>query len=101
MLNNAVEWYETVAASQSAQVLGETGATNDFLSHLLVTPANLNPGPIDLIDGATTMRVFTGGTGSIADLKPFVIPLTMRSKTGSWKLTTGADVLVFAVGRFV
>ena len=36
--------YETVAASQTAQALGATGAKGDFLSGVLVVPATTSPG---------------------------------------------------------
>jgi hypothetical protein len=38
--------YETVAASQTAQVLGGSGATGDYISHLLVIPATTSPGNV-------------------------------------------------------
>ena len=40
-----------------------------------------------------------GGTVG-ADLKPFTVELGFTSKTGGWKLTTGNNVSVVAVGRF-
>ena len=36
--------YETVAASQTDQVLGATGATGDYLGDLLIVPATTSPG---------------------------------------------------------
>lgn len=92
--------YETVAASQTAQVLGGSGATGDYISHLLVTPANLNPGNVLLLDNATSITVFTGGTGSVTTLHPFTIDLRMVSASGAWKVTTGASVSVIGVGKF-
>lgn len=92
--------YETVAASQTAQVLGTNGAYGDDLDYLLVTPATTSPGNIIILDGATSITVFTGGASSVADLKPFMIPIYARAVTGPWKVTTGSNVSVVAFGKF-
>lgn len=93
--------YETVAASQTAQGLGAAGATGDYLEGLLVIPATTSPGNVLLLDNATSITVFAGGATSVADLKPFFIPIHARSVSGAWKVTTGANVSVVAVGNFV
>lgn len=96
----AYDGYETVAASQTAQVIGGSGSVIDVLSHLVVTPASLSPGAISIIDGATSISVFAGGASSVLSLAPFTIFLNMKAKTGPWKVTTGANVSVIAVGSF-
>jgi hypothetical protein len=92
--------YETVAASQTAQALGATGATGDYISHILVVPATTSPGAIVLLDNATSITVFTGGASSVTNLVPFIIPLNMVSVSGAWKITTGANVSCVGVGSF-
>lgn len=92
--------YETVAASQTAQVLGATGATGDYISGLLVIPATTSPGNVLLLDNATSITVFTGGASSVSNLVPFFIPLGMISVSGAWKVTTGANVSVIGIGNF-
>lgn len=92
--------YETVAASQTAQVLGATGAAGDYISGLLVIPATTSPGNVLLLDNATSITVFTGGASSVSNLVPFFIPLGMKSVSGAWKVTTGANVSVIGVGNF-
>jgi hypothetical protein len=92
--------YETVAASQTAQVLGGTGASGDFISHILVVPATTSPGNVLLLDNATSITVFAGGASSVTNLVPFVIPLNLYSVSGALKITTGANVSVVAVGSF-
>jgi hypothetical protein len=92
--------YETVAASQTAQVLGATGATGDFISEILVIPATTSPGLVTLLDNATSIPVFVGGASSVGTLIPFSIPLGMKSVSGAWKLTTGANVSCIAIGNF-
>jgi hypothetical protein len=89
--------YFTVAASQTGA--GYTGGkTGDLISGILVMPAALAAGNIALLDGATSISVFV--TGTLADLKPFWIPLGFRSINGAWTITTGASVSVIVVGAF-
>ena len=100
-INNAlVGDYETVAASQTAQVLGATGGTGDFIAGVLVIPATTLPGNVILLDNATSITIFTGGAGSVSNLVPFMIPLGMKSVSGAWKLTTGANVSCIGIGNF-
>ena len=92
--------YETVAASQTAQALGATGAIGDFVSGILVIPATTSPGNVLLLDNATSITVFTGGASSVSNLVPFWINLGMTSVSGAWKVTTGANVSCIGVGNF-
>lgn len=97
--SNAVE-YETVAASQTAQVLGATGAAGDYISGVLVIPASTSPGNVILLDNATSITIFAGGASSVSNLVPFFIPLGMVSVSGAWKITTGSSVSVIGIGNF-
>jgi hypothetical protein len=90
--------YETVAASQTGQVLGPTGAVGDYIEGVLVTPALAAAGVVTLLDGATSIPLFVGDT--LDDLKPFYLKLGMRSVSGAWSITTGASVSVIAMGDF-
>lgn len=92
--------YETIAASQTAQVMGGNGATGDFISGILVIPATTSPGNVLLLDGSTSITVFPGGASSVSNLTPFFIPLNMLSLTGPWKITTGANVSCIGIGSF-
>lgn len=93
--------YETVAASQTAQVLGATGAIGDFLSHLLIVPATTSPGAVTVTDGSgSAITVFAGGASSVSNLVAFAVPLGMTSVSGAWKVTTGANVSVIGIGKF-
>jgi hypothetical protein len=93
--------YETVAASQTDQVLGATGAVSDRLSHLLIVPATTSPGAVSIKDGAgSAITIFTGGASSVTNLVPFVVPLGLKSLAGPWKVTTGANVSAIGVGDF-
>ena len=93
--------YEAVAASQTNQVLGVTGAIGDLLISLLVTPSSTAPGVITIKDGANAaITVFVGGASSITTLHPFTIPVAIRSNAGAWQITTGAGLSVLATGNF-
>jgi hypothetical protein len=94
----AGQQYETVAASQTAQVLGTTGKIGDCISRLIITPATATPGVVTLLDNATSIQIYVGGTTQ--PLIPITVELGMRSVSGAWKVTTGANVTVIAVGRF-
>lgn len=92
--------YKPVAASATAQVLGGSGAIGDLLNGLVIIPATTSPGAVSILDNATSMTVFTGGASSVGSLIPFFVPIGARSVAGAWKVTTGANVSVIAVGSF-
>jgi len=93
--------YEDVAASQTAQVIGAGGTgTGQHLSHIIIIPATTSPGAVSLLDGSDSLTVFSGGANSVSNLVPFTIFLGCDSKNGAWKVTTGANVSVRAVGDF-
>ena len=89
--------YETVAASQTGQVLGLVGAAGDFIQRLIIRPATTTPGLVTILDGATSIPIMISGTTTIA---PIVVELNMYSVSGAWSVTTGANVSVIAVGVF-
>lgn len=91
--------YETVAASQTAQALGATGATGDYLGHIVIQPSTTAPGVVTVLDNATTVYPYPGGTVDAA-LVPIIVPIDTYSVSGAWKITTGANVSVLAVGTF-
>jgi hypothetical protein len=90
--------YETVAASQTGQILGLVGAIGDFVERLVIIPATTGPGLVTLIDGATSIPIMA--TGGTTTLTPIVVELNITSQTGAWSVTTGANVSVIAIGRF-
>lgn len=93
--------YETVAASQSDQVMGVTGAAKDLLEAVLIVPATTSPGAVSIKDGSGSgITIFTGGATSVADLKPFLVRLGLVSLSGAWKITTGANVSAIGIGKF-
>lgn len=93
--------YETVAASQTNQVLGATGALNDLLVAVMIIPASTSPGAVTIKDGSNAaITVFAGGASSVSNLVPFSVPLNIRSIQGAWQVTTGASVSAIGIGDF-
>lgn len=93
--------YETVAASQTDQAMGATGAAGDYLAGVLIVPAGTSPGAVSIKDGSgSAITIFTGGASSISNLVPFFVPLGVISGSGAWKVTTGASVSAIGVGKF-
>lgn len=88
--------YETVAASQTGQVLGGTGATGDYLHRLIVSVATAATSTVTLIDGSTSIVIAAANT----PIGVYSIECGMRSATGAWSVTTGAGATVIAVGKF-
>ena len=54
--------YETVAASQTAQVLGGTGAVGDYLHRIVVTVTTTGTSTLSVIDGSTTVLTMAANT---------------------------------------
>lgn len=94
--------YETVAAGQTAQALGATGAAGDYLEGVLIVPALVACGAVAIKDGAdSAITIFVGGgTTALGDATPFFVPIKARSVTGAWQITTGASVSAIGVGSF-
>lgn len=90
--------YETVAASQTAQALGATGATGDYLSHCVLQPTTTAAGTMTILDNATVIFTFT--TGTLSNLAPIAIPIGANSVSGAWKVTTGANETATCFGKF-
>ena len=89
-------FYETVAASQTAQVLGTTGAAGDTLMRVIVTVGTSLTGTVALLDNATSYTLCAANT----PIGVYVIEINAVSVNGAWKITTGAGATVLAVGNF-
>jgi hypothetical protein len=90
--------YETVAASQTGQVLGATGAVGDYIDKLVCVVSTAATSQVTLIDGATSIVVLPNNVG--AGVGTYTIPLGLQSVSGAWSITTAAGVAVVAVGNF-
>lgn len=99
-IQNQPGFYETIDASQTAQVLGGNGGKGDYIDSMIIIPATTSPGAVALLDDATSINILPGGATSVTELKPIHVPLQMYSKNGAWKVTTGANVSAIAIGLF-
>ena len=88
--------YETVAASQTAQVLGGTGAIGDRIERVVISVATAATGTVTLLDGSTSIVLTAANT----PIGIYVVPLGLLSTTGAWKITTGAGATAIGIGRF-
>jgi hypothetical protein len=89
-------FYETVAASQTAQVLGVTGGAGDTLMRLIVTVGTAATSTVALLDNATSYAIMAANT----PIGVYTIEINAVSVSGAWKITTGAGATVMAVGNF-
>lgn len=89
--------YETVAASQTDQVLGPVGAVGDMLDQLIISVATAATGTVSIKDGTGDAIVISPANTPIG---VYTANIGARSKSGAWKVTTGAGATVVAVGRF-
>lgn len=102
-VNNPYRYqYEHIAASQSAQVLGGTGAVGDYIHRLVCTVTTAATGNVVIVDGTgtgiLTHTVLPANPGG--GIGVYNIELNAVSANGAWKVTTGAGVEVMAVGIF-
>jgi hypothetical protein len=91
--------YRTVAAGQTAQVLGVAGKTGDYLESVVIVVATAATATVSIKDGGdTAINVFPNNPGG--GVGTYTVPLGLRSRTGAWQITTGAGSSVIAVGKF-
>ena len=88
--------YETVAASQTAQVLGQSGAVGDTIIRLIITVNTALTSTVTIIDDSTSIAIMPAAT--VVGI--YSIDLGVQSVSGPWKVTTGAGATVVAVGNF-
>lgn len=89
--------YETVAASQSDQVIGPTGAKGDLLERVVVSVATAATGTCSIKDGSGSAIILTAANTPIG---VYSVLIGARSASGAWKVTTGAGATAIAVGEF-
>lgn len=94
--------YETVAASQSDQILGPTGKVGDVLERLIITVGTAATAATSIKDGnGSAIPILPNSPGGGVGV--YVVPIGARcvnATTPGWKVTTGAGATVVAVGRF-
>jgi hypothetical protein len=91
--------YQTVAAGQTAQVLGVAGKIGDYLEGVLIVVATAATAQCQIKDGGdSAITVFPNSPG--AGVGSYYVPLGLRSRTGAWQVTTGAGASAIAIGKF-
>lgn len=91
--------YESVAASQTDQAMGPTGAVGDYLEQLVCVVSTAATAATSIKDGSgSAIQVLPNSPGG--GIGTYVIPIRAVSNSGAWKITTGAGVAVLATGRF-
>lgn len=90
--------YEHVAVSQTAQVLGGTGAVGDYLDKLICSVSTAATSSVIIIDGAFSHTILPNNVGGGVGV--YMIPIHGISRTSGWKVTTAAGVEVLALGIF-
>lgn len=89
--------YEHVPASQTAQVLGGTGAKGDYLHRLVCSVSTSATGNVVILDGSGFSHTILP---ALAGVTTHDIEVNAVSRNGAWKVTTGAGVEVLAMGIF-
>lgn len=93
------QWeYETIAASQTDQVLGSTGAAGDLLHAVVCVMTAASVGVVSIKDG--TGSAINLIAAQAAAIQIFTPPLDLVSADAGWKITTGTNTTCLGIGRF-
>lgn len=91
--------YETVAASQTNQALGATGAVGDYLEGVLCIVSTAATSQVQVKDGSgTAFTVLPNNVG--AGVGTYFVPCGWTSTSGAWQITTAAGVAAVGSGDF-
>lgn len=91
--------YETVAASQTAQVMGNGGAAGDYLARVICVVTTAATAATSIKDGGgSAISILPNSPGG--GVGTYVVEIGAYSQAGPWKVTTGAGVAAIAVGTF-
>jgi hypothetical protein len=77
-----------------------SGAIGDRIKRIVVVPiTNAGVGNVAIKDGSgAAQTIFFGAV--LTDSRPHLIDLGVKSTLGGWKITTGALLTVWVIGRF-
>lgn len=92
--------YETVAASQTDQIMGATGAVGDYLKRVIISVNTAATGTVSIKDGNGAAIALTAANTPIGVYTVDVGALTVNATTPGWKITTGAGATAIGIGRF-
>lgn len=101
MVPVGVNYARFLANTAMSAISAKSGATGDWLAGILISPTSTTVGQVFIQDGSSSANsALILGNGTLADLKPFYVPLGIRSTQGSWQMSTSAGVVALAVGAF-
>jgi len=93
------QWeYEDVAASQTDQVIGGTGAVGDLVAGVYCAMSAASVGTVSIKDGSGSAFVLFQAQGAATVVS--TPALNWVSTSGAWKLTTGTNTTCRVSGRF-
>jgi hypothetical protein len=92
--------YETVAVSQTDQILGPAGAVGNVIDKLIISVATAATSTCSIKDGNGSAIVITAANTPIGVYTVLLGARCVNATTPGWKVTTGAGCTVLAVGRF-
>lgn len=100
MTINDPSHYQAVAASQTDLVLGNSaGHAGDYLECLIITVATAASAAVSIKDGGgSSIPILPNSPGGGVGV--YQVWITVASKAGPWKVTTGAGSTVLAIGTF-
>lgn len=107
-VNGPVNMQRATLAKQGQEVLNvAAGSTNtafggkgSFLKDITLIPASTTPGAVSIKDGSgASITLFAGGASSLADLKPFTVPINAIANEG-FTITTGVSISALVTGKF-
>ena len=89
--------YETVAASQTDQVMGSTGSAGDLLHALHCVWTAASAAGVSIKDGTgSSIPVFETKSSATSQ----TVTLDMVSADAGWKITTSTNTTCIGIGRF-
>lgn len=91
---------EAVAASQTDQIMGATGAVGDFLHRVIIAVDTSATGTCSIKDGNGSAMPLTAANTPIGVYSVEVNASCVNATTPGWRITTGAGCTVIGVGRF-
>lgn len=91
-----------VIAASSSGVLAQAGSgkVGDFLGHIVIHPENTSGGSVVISDGSSGSVITAMVSAALSDVSPRHVVLNAISRSGAWKVVTGANLHVTANGDF-
>jgi len=92
--------YEAVAAGQTDQIMGATGAAGDRLLRVIVSVGTSLTGTCSIKDGNGSAIPLTPANTTIGCYSFEINAKALSTTTPGWKITTGAGATALGIGEF-